>query len=199
MIALGIDPGLHETAWAIVEVTHPKILEAGCYDLGGALSVKDLGLWRGTKGLQGQAAMLDMVSAIDVGMIVLNSISKIVVESQQVYEGSQRKGKPEDLIRLATISGACLFALTEGRCSPVGVHNPLPREWKGNVEKSVPQARACLRLGWKYRLAGGKDPAKQWVVPAEVPVIGAMLRQHKDAEWKNIMDAIALAIWGLQQ
>lgn len=187
MIAVGVDPGLHATAWAAVEYVGTGPISPGKKIDG--LWLKGLGVWVGGKGLKGTEACLDMIQAIDPVGPSCHHPDVLVVESQQVYEGKSRKGKPEDLIRLATISGAVL------RCcwaySMAQTLNPLPREWKGNVEKSVPQARACLALGLTYRLAGGKDPAKQWVVPYES-------RGFADADWKNLMDAVALAIWGLR-
>ncbi len=153
MICIGVDPGLHTTAWAVVRSAQK--------DPDVPLRVITLGLWTADWGLHGGDVVIDMIRNIDPFLSPKTGIDRIVVESQQVYEGKNRKGKPEDLIRLATISGAVLRTFSG---VPQQI-NPVPQAWKGSVEKVVPQARACVALGWTFKTMGGKDPKKQHVVP----------------------------------
>jgi hypothetical protein len=203
VISLGVDPGLHATYWALVEHTGPKLAKDAPCRRDVAVRVKEVGVWRGDPKLDGEDAVLDMLRVIHwppLTAAMPPCLDRIIVESQQVYGIDPKtgmrmsKGDPADLVRLATISGAVLKA-TRTRLTAGGtIRNPVPFDWKGNVEKVVPQARACVVLGWDYKVMGGSNEKNQYVMPTHSWFPG-----YSATDWKNLMDAIAMAIWGLKQ
>ncbi len=62
----------------------------------------------------------------------------VVIEIPRVYPRSRSK-RPNDLIDLSTVAGACVI-LGE---TPVFAH---PRTWKGQVPKEITQHRSALKL-----------------------------------------------------
>ena len=64
-----------------------------------------------------------------------------VAEVPQVYQGSNQKGDPNDLIELAGVVGAVAWAVEADECVTYR-----PREWKGQTPKEImlPRIRAKL-------------------------------------------------------
>ena len=120
------------------------------------------------------------------------------VESQEVYaKGEHRTRNPDDLLLVATISGAALCALSL-YCDNLLL--PTPKGWKGSVPKHIHQGRILgSRLGWKYEVRGsepkrGKKDTR-YCIPTEPPKHLNLLA----TEWKHAVDAIGLALFAREQ
>lgn len=116
------------------------------------------------------------------------------VEDQEVSYTARTGASPTSIIPLAQVAGAA-FA---GCGLPTGPAVMVkPGQWKGQVPKGIHQARICTRLGWPYRLAGGKEP---YAVP-DAPVVRSVPGADalNDGDWKHVLDAVGLALWSRDQ
>lgn len=180
MLFLGIDPDLHNTGLAVVDV-----------DPNGSKRAHWVGVARVAKALKGEDAVVAMASALDEASRGILRAHKdasgffwehSVVEGQEIYQGSEVR--VSDLLNLAQVAGAAAGVFGAGRI-------PRPKDWKGNVPKHIHQARTARALGWACEVRGGKEP---YVVPQ----LSGEVRGADDLEgrdWKHVMDAIGLALW----
>ena len=180
-LVLGIDPDLDTTAYAAAR--------DGRIECVGVVRVKK---GRGLEGLVTElCAHMDNVPA-----------DLIVVEGQQIYQGMRQR--PDDILRLAQFAGvAAGLAAAQSGCFRVLM--PRPQEWKGSVPKPIHQARVLTRLGWAYEQKGpppkrraGKMEHAGYCVPTNVPR-DVDLYDVRPSDWKHIVDAIGLALWGVDQ
>ncbi len=179
MRALAFDPDLHNTGWALVEKGASDVLhvrDVGCIKVPTQIKKKK------TKGEWAVRLMSRAVAEWDRPVPWIEEI--YVVEGQQIYFG--KTPNPQNIVHLAQVAGACL---AWSDCEHT--YLPSPSQWKGSVEKHIHQARICKKLGWDYEIrASGKN---RYAVPTNAPF------SLKATEWKHCMDAIGLAIWGLEK
>lgn len=176
---MGLDPDLHCCGVAIYNFETRKIVTARTIEI--------------PRKFKGVDAVREMLQALDVffgkdfwGIANLtDQCLAYAVETQQIYPGKS-KARPNDLLKLALVSGGALLA---GMFPlPVGkIFLPAPRQWKGNVPKPIHQARLCERLGWRYKKTQG------YTYPLNS---GITLRP---SQWKQAMDGVGLALWAADQ
>lgn len=187
MKVIGIDPGLKMSGLAIFDTSAKRVLVVQ------VVRIHD-------HSLKGTDAVLAMVVALrDAALSYAGAFDLLVVESQEHYLGEQGgKGKggkstPEDLVWLATVSGAALASFPAHDRM-----NPRPKDWKKGVPKGVHQARVAARLGWGYE---AHPTAKGgWVEPKDfgaMPPVG--VESIRGEQWSHTLDAAGLALWGVEQ
>lgn len=111
----------------------------------------------------------------------------LTVEGQDVRYTGKTNANPQDVLNLALISGAAI-----GESVADAIYCPLPREWKGTVKKVIKQKRILSGLGIEYEMRGGKDP---YPVPVNFKQYGNV----NAGDWKDLTDAVGLAVWGLEK
>lgn len=116
----------------------------------------------------------------------------VVIEGQTIHRKNS-KADPDDILRLAQITGAAA-AIVSAFTSVEKVLIPKPAEWKGQVPKDVDQGRTYVRFGWSSEKRGGKSPYR---VP-QVSTVSGVPEIHASA-WKHLGDALGLAVWGYDQ
>lgn len=202
---LGIDPDLDTTAFAFVDAN------TTCVEL--------VGVARPLKGVGRKVER--MVAAINVAFTNIacdtheftysqkirdaferGRIFCTVVEGQQIYQGVRQR--PDDILRLSQVAGGGA-GIASHLCGATRLLMPRPQEWKGSVPKPIHQARVLERLGWPYERKGpapkrtmGKVEHSGYCVPTSVPSDVA-LYDVRPSDWKHIVDAIGLALWGVDQ
>ncbi len=173
--SLGVDPDVHNCAFAFIQQAENE-------------QVPQLTVWvvRQRDGKDRDAAIrMILGKGLDH---ILSDI--LVVEGQDVrYTGKTSFANPQDICNLALITGAVL-ALSNASV----IYSPLPREWKGTVPKHIKQCRILDELDIEYVTKGGKSP---YPVPVKRHLyeVGHVL----ESDWKDITDAIGLAVWGLEK
>jgi hypothetical protein len=176
---LGCDPDLHTLSVAVIK------------DDGG-LPVLDRILIVKQKGSKGDAAVLDMVAAMQRMPFAydLAGESVVAVESQDVsYTGRTNAARVSDLVNLAHIAGAVCQKFQV--LAPRAMLLPKPQAWKGNVPKDIHQCRVLKRLGIAFHMKGGQDP---YPVPTDTRLLAAGDKIN-DGDWKDINDSIGLALY----
>lgn len=118
---------------------------------------------------------------------------RCVIESQEMVYSSRSGANPRDLLPIATVTGVMAQYLAD-YCLEVVL--PLPSEWKGQVPKAVNHARTASLLGWETKTMGGKKP---YLCPVSGHEEIRLTGKVNPGDWKHLMDAIGLAIWGLKQ
>lgn len=113
-------------------------------------------------------------------------IDRVVVEGQQHY-GRKNTSKPQDLLDLALVAGMIATAAAE-EAPRAPLYVPLPREWKGQVDKLVHHRRTCDALAIPYVEKRGK------VVP-DWPSRFGNLRKLPDGMQNHVLDAVAMGLW----
>lgn len=168
---LAFDPDLHSTAW--------------CASVDGQLSG---GLIHVSPRLKGDEAVVKMCSEIAQARLGFVPFSEMValVESQELHR--MHRSAPKDILRLAQVAGSILGMLGETFLS---VRLVSPQVWKGQVPKDIHQARICRKLGWAFDTHAG------YVVPARAHWEGFSV--SKPSDWKHLMDAVGLALWGIEK
>lgn len=163
-IALGLDPDLHHTGWAVVRSN-------------GTLEPLAASIIRIPGSLTGEDAEIEMIYQL---MGTLPAICRewnpdiVVVESQRIYPHS--KSRPNDILRLARIAGACAASCMYPRRK---LYLPPPQMGK-TIKKEVLQART------QAKLSCGVDAACGW-------------SQVKVSEQSHALDALTFAVWGLTE
>ena len=183
--SIGIDPDVHNCAFAYLTEFD------GRYDL-------KVQVIRQKEG-KGRDAALELIQQPDFQMSIDNypcdssdwiAPDVLTVEGRDVrYTGRTSKANPQDVCNLSLISGAAIACST----APV-VYCPYPRDWKGNVRKDIKQKRILSGLKIQYVSKGGNSP---YPVPMDFEkyCIGKVLQ----SDWKDLNDAIGLAVWGLEK
>lgn len=170
--SLGVDPGLHRVAWALVTDTE------------GQGRIEEVGIVR-SDGETAERAVVAMIKALD-GANVPSSFTA-VVEGQEIYKGMTKN--PMDILHLAQVAGA-----VAGRLNPEGLRMPLPKEWKGTTPKDVHQ----LWVLEAYGIAGERVSAKDGARPLPGAMEARGSHTIKSNEWSHVIDAIGLARWGIK-
>ena len=178
----GSDPDLHTLSVAVLKDA------AGLPVLDRILLVKQ-------KGSKGDAAVLDMVNAMQrmngIQLDMLNGATVMAVESQDVsYTGRTNAARVSDLVNLAHIAGAVCqkFSIL----APRAMLLPKPQAWKGSVPKHIHQCRTLKRLGIEFAMAGGASP---YPVPRDFLRDVVWGDKCNDGDWKDINDSIGLALY----
>ena len=175
---LGIDPDLRNTAWAVVcagKVTH-------------------LGMVRVPKTINGQQCALGTFMEL-FGQLGAPGVyyDIILIEGQLCRQAAGAETKnPQSLVDLAACAGAASGAALAGQPTLACLWVP-PHVWKGTVPKEINQARTCRTLGWDYETKSG------YVVPDPAQVGSIRYPEGcdvKQSDWKHLMDAIGIALWG---
>jgi len=190
MKCLGIDPDLHDTALAILELNTEAILNGLVSKTQTLPTILDLTTASISSDFTGQEAVIKMIIALEHEIstfIGLHSIDLCIIEGQQKYFGTS-PARIEDIIQGAHISGAAAaYFIANTRDSALII--PTPNTWKGSIPKSIHQARIINSLGWKVK------KIKSHSYPLNPPE----KFQFTSEKWKHIIDAIGLAWWGLKQ
>ena len=181
MIVLGIDPDLHQTAFALVQdEPFVKILRVE------VLSIPET--------LKGTDAVVAMSSALGAAPYRYAGTSLVVVEGQQIYLGSGQ-ARPDSILRLAQVAGAALGAFWA-----FSKMMPRPTEWKGQVPKGIHQARILKRFGIFYKVVGREKGCVPLTLEGEPGLAGV---EGSDlvpkGAWIHVVDAIGLALWAIEQ
>lgn len=194
--SVGIDPDSHNCAFAVTcpsGIVAAKVVKVG-------------------KEFKGQAAVEAMIQHIIASIPtwihhLVDSHrmtawpSYVIGEGQQIYAKGKTKN-PGSVLMLAPIVGAAIAAVAHSNMPAVRV--PLPNQWKGDIPKSVCQARVLRKRGISYAIRGSRTAKRdtRYAVPLstiEVDHIYTEGRKMLDGDWKHLVDAIGLADWGLGQ
>ena len=189
MIVLGIDPDLHNTGMAIA-----------CLD-----KIHWVGVAEVDKGFKEAGAVPPMMERVrylmrvawefllnESGLCIFNpeeaGFDRVVIEGQ--HYNAQRDADPNDLIHLAQVAGAAGGVATQWEILPLV---PRPQEWKGSVPKPIHQARILARLGLDYK------KVKTHAYPIDKLQMTGISGAHgmRSKDWKHVVDAMGLALWGL--
>lgn len=190
MIALGIDPDLHSSAVALC--SEERVLRVAVGRVPSkvtgrpAIEAMVQAVWTAVQGVHAQWRAPE-----------LEAVSVIVVEHQQIYGGAGKGTKNWDsIMMLGPVTGAAASAGLWCQGEPT-LMLPKPAEWKGQLEKHMPQARALSHYGIRFDYIGKEDRYRYCrpVAPHEIPG-GEDLR---DADWEHVSDAIALCRWALKE
>jgi hypothetical protein len=200
MIALGIDPDLHCTAWGVVS-TAPNL----------ANPIRAVGIVTVDRKLTGTAAVEAMLRQLSIALdepFCLFNIDTVIIEGQNLSgQGGRKHARPQDIIHLAQVAGAAA-GIAQAACPLAfeGVRIPSPEVWKGSVPKGAMQGRLYTRLGVPFTFKGGDGD--QYAVPDWGQDVGTFhrfahggkaSRKINPGDWKHLGDALLLAVWGLEQ
>lgn len=172
-LALGVDPDLHNTAFAFVQGN----------------TVLDIAIAKISNKIKGRVAVVEMAKEItkklDDYRKYFSLLDVVVVESQQIYTtGANKTPNPDDILLISHVSGAAVCAIQRLLSQTTEIHLPQPRVWKKQVPKEIHQARIYEKLGWDFEVKSG------YTVPKNSQII------LPDTSWKHAGDAIGLAMWG---
>lgn len=188
MISLGIDPDLHRTA--IAAISQEDTLPAPLIYVEGWI-VKTPTELTGIDAVKHTATFLHEA---------LESYTKnlpfrrepgamrpvIAIEGQHI--NLKRTRNPKSILQLALVSGAAIASVSKIPNRLVLV--PEPDEWS-NVPKHIRHQRIAKRMGFTGALTKGAEP---YFVPTNAPMPPGM----RKSDWKHLMDAIGLALWGIK-
>lgn len=178
-LALGVDPDTRGTGFAIVQLHEGKFTPI----LMGVIETQD----PGARGIDAVLAQIRQPLPHQL-LGVLAHCGWAAIEFQQNYRNG--KARPDDLSLLSAISGAWA-SIPPPMCE---VMMPKPAQWKGTVPKGIHQKRTISKLdGWDFEDRGAKD------APLPLPPDGLSISGIQEHHWKEIVDAIGLAIWALER
>jgi hypothetical protein len=122
------------------------------------------------------------------------------VEGQRlVAAAGRRHARPEDLLRLAQVTGGAM-ASVQGSLDRARLLVPKPQEWKGQVPKQVHQARTLRALGLDpvKHGSGASGYCRPSVEPS--PLLGSQgAFSVRGSDWKHVCDAVGLALWAAKR
>ncbi len=175
LTVFAVDPDLHHTAWAVVESGYPL----------------QLGVWDVQASKKNEEAVAQMLANMAKGFPFTPRIDNIVIEVPVIYPNG--KERPNDLMRLARVAGGA-GALACLSYPNAELYLATPLQWKGSVPKRIHQARICSKLGWEYKQVHTHS------YPTEIPNAAVMGAEgFKSRDWKHVLDAIGLGLWGEKQ
>lgn len=189
MIVLGIDPGLHECAYAIVK-----------YD-SGVFCLEKVYMVRGSKGLKQSKAAVDMADSIMFHNHDLDpstsdkffAVNSVVIEDQEITYTTSQGARIQDIRCLSLVTGALLAKYHDQR-----LIFPKPAEWKGQIPKEIHHERIAKKLNIEtiveYNKKGTVIPTTEEI---ERDVFGA--ENINPGDWYHLWDAAGLAIYGIEQ
>lgn len=111
-------------------------------------------------------------------------IDLCVAEFPKDY-GKDRWARPNDLIALSAVLGAFL-----GPAGPRGVM-VFPSDYKGNLNKTIAQARAFTHYGWEHVRGTLTDGVRKFRIPESVRA----LTDLPDRAMNDLADAVAGSMW----
>lgn len=171
MIVLGIDPDLHSTALAGWDMKKRVVTFVGVIRVSEKL-----------KGREAAVAMCQELAKYPLDDDV------VVIEGQEIRYTARKGADPQDIVNLAVVAGGAA-SQAKGR-----VLMPSPSQWKGSIPKAVHQARVLGKLGWPSETVGRSTRAYTRPTGGFEGVLGAKDLGKED--WKHVVDAIGLAMWG---
>lgn len=124
---------------------------------------------------RGGGADLDAVALLArqvLRTLCTTSVTEILLEWPQIYQGGKQKGDPNDLLFLAGLDGAIVSALPYAHATAVR-----PRDWKGTTDPDI----VCARIKQIVQEAG-ESAIIQWPCAS---------LEH------NVLDAIGIGLWHL--
>jgi hypothetical protein len=170
---IGIDPDTQCVGWAQVL----RFGDAFRCRMVGAISIEDVGL-------RGERAAEAMTQALAK---LRGSGDYAVVELPEQY--SKGGVNANNLILLSVITGAA------GACFN-NVRYVKPREWKGQQKKGINQKETLRNLHMSFKDNGpAKSPEPFASANAPLPLGWDLVPEHRQ---KEVLDAMGLALWGLQ-
>ena len=181
---IGADPDLDSCAVAMIE----RVNDEPVFHGSNIFRAKP----RASRAFYGgsEIAVEAMIDALPwSGAEVIQNETIAVVEGQVHYPLGKATANPNDLIRLAAVSGALQVLLNT---ISLRTYRVLPRDWKGQQKKPINQRRTYERLGWKV-----KKEFKSHVVP-ELPE-GHAAALWRSPDWKHLGDALGIALWAFDQ
>lgn len=182
MWTVGVDPDLHDTAFAFLE--NGKVQAVACVSIPSKMT--------------GRRAVLAMSEALlrfeKEWLPAEPSFHGFAVETQELYLGKTKK--PDNVMILAYVSGMAISILTRRALPGCIGHAPQPKAWKGQVPKRIHQVRTLTRLecGGLRMHGSSKDGYASPNTP--FPFIG---REPLMSDYKHITDAIGLGVWAHNQ
>jgi len=191
-LVMGVDTGMHSMGVAIVDETK-RVLQVEAINTPNKFTGKD--------------AILYQINMFRSFLNRIDSpypwgIDKTVIEFPVIkYLKGGKKVNPESIKKLAAVAGGVYGVCSEKAryderfsclVQPFGGGDFVePTEWKGTVPKLQHHRRICASLGWSWREEG-----KILIPGLPMDVIGREQLNKKNAP--DIMDAIGLALWGLE-
>lgn len=175
MIVLGADPDLHRPATALYDAQSRRVLAVKCPAVSGLLKGRD-------------AALAACTDAVYAAMGYNRQVNLVVVEGQEIVYTARSGANPRDIMLLATVAGAML---AHGSLIAPKVKFPPPQMWKKGVPKPIHQARILDRIGW-----ANVKQTKTHTYPLSLPYKVEGAENLKSEDWKHVVDAIGLALWG---
>lgn len=180
---LGLDPSTKVTAYCIYNPAPKKILKVGVF--------------RSPKGLKGTEAAVAMCRILPLGLHSLGHsyfLDKAVIEGQNDHAGGKKSIRPIDIMRLALVAGAAI-----GCVNAIDIVVPSPSEWKGSISKQAKQGHILRDLGIAFEKRGTAKDGYCRPLPMSLHLIpgGDVVRYITD--WKEIVDAMGLAVWGAKE
>ncbi len=186
MTSMGIDPDVHGCAVAMLDSTN-------------TLRVFVI---RETRGKSRDAA-ISMITDNPAFSVVRHAYKPdvLTVEGQDARYTGTTCARPQDIVALALVTGACLASI------PADVkYCPLPREWKATTRKDIKQRRIFKGLGIEFTMKGGRVPyedapenKKKNYYPVPLHPEKYTIGKVNDGDWKDLADAVGLAVWGLEK
>jgi hypothetical protein len=136
VIALGVDPDLRNSGFAVVQSrAGAKPLVEFAFTI--RTDAKEAREWD----------LVDAAVNIRPWNFPTGPIERATVEAQMIYP--RQKARPNDILRLAYVAGSWAGKLAAVlSCS---VETVLPRDWRGTIPKAVAQARILSRVEWPLR------------------------------------------------
>ena len=165
---LGIDPGLKGNGLGLILTHGQRVGKLVAVTFVKGHAGRDASVWAGLA--------LRTVEEIQK----LCEPSMVVIEQPQIYTRSnvKRKARHEDILQVAGVVGALAGAIRL-RWEGVEILSPLPREWKGQVPKTVHHHRLL-----------NDDLDEQ-----ELALLEPILSKHLP----DALDGVGLARWGWKQ
>ena len=174
MIVLGIDPGLHECAYAMVS-----------YDVG-VYCLEYVTMLRGKKGLKQSKAAVDMAWwLMNSDNLEFENRDAVIIEDQEITYTTSQGARPQDIRCLSLVTGALL-----AKYSCDNIIFPKPAEWKGQISKEVHHQRIAAKLHIDIMITKDK------ILPIG---ISSLHNGVNPGDWYHLWDAAGLAIYGIEQ
>jgi hypothetical protein len=114
--------------------------------------------------------------------------ARCFIESPEAVYTKGKGIRVQDIVDLARRAGEMAASIYSLGITEIDYISPA--QWKGQVPKDISQARICTRLGWPYeKMAGYARPTTGF---SNVSGTEAL----KKSDWKHVLDAIGIALWG---